>query len=149
MRLWEEPMNALTTHQSAPAAGHQGQSPMSRISLRPAGLDDAPAIGSVFDAAVRAGWSYLGDLVAEPMFSAEDWRQLIADHVSPNVLLVAVDDNQGVVGYTAVHPQDGEMFLLFVHPAFACGGIVRMLLEAAHGVLRVAGGSEAFLFVDE
>jgi hypothetical protein len=51
-----------------------------------------PPIGAVFDAAVRAGWSYIGDLVAEPMFSADEWEQLVADHLPPNVLLVAVEE---------------------------------------------------------
>ena len=129
-------MNKATTHGS-------------RIALRHAVPEDAPAIGMVFDAAVRAGWNYLGDLVAEPLFSPEDWRQLVADHMSPNALLVAVDESEGVVGYTAVHPEDGEMFLLFVHPAYAGRGIGRTLLAAAHAALRAAGCREAFLFVHE
>jgi ribosomal protein S18 acetylase RimI-like enzyme len=118
------------------------------IALRRAVQGDAQAIGAVFDAAVRAGWSYLG-VLAEPMFTAEDWEQLVADHQPPNLLLVAVDDIDRVVGYTAVHPEDGEMFLLFVHPAHAGRGIGRALLAAAHDALRAAGCTEAFLFVHE
>lgn len=119
------------------------------VTLRRAIQDDARAIGAVFDAAVRAGWTYLGDLVAEPMFTAGDWEQLVADHEPPNVLLVAVDEAEGVVGYTAVHPEDGEMFLLFVHPAYAGRGIGRTLLAAAHDALGAAGCREAYLFVHE
>jgi ribosomal protein S18 acetylase RimI-like enzyme len=119
------------------------------ITLRRAVQDDAQAIGAVFDAAVRAGWTYLGHLVAEPMFTAEDWEQLVAEHQPPNVLLVAVDEAEGVVGYTAVHPEDGELFLLFVHPAYAGRGIGRMLLAAAHDALRAAGSQQAYLFVHE
>ena len=52
----------------------------SELSLRPATPDDAPAIGAVFDAAVRAGWTYLGKLAEEPMFGADDWDRLVADH---------------------------------------------------------------------
>src|SRR6266516_4612661 len=89
---------------------------------------------------------YLGDQAAEPLFTLEDWDQLVADHLPPNVLLVAVDETRSVVGYTAVHPADGEMFLLFVHPAYAGRGIGRTLLAAAHDALRAAGCSEAFLF---
>ena len=122
---------------------------MPHITLRPALPGDAAAIGAVFDAAVRAGWTYLGDLVAEPMFTAEDWEQLVADHLPPNVLLVAVDETDGVIGYTAVHPGDGEMFLLFVHPGYAGRGIGRTLLAAGHDALRAAGCPEAFLFVHE
>lgn len=73
----------------------------------------------------------------------------MADHLPPKVLLVAVDDTEGVVGYTAVHPQDGELFLLFVHPAYAGRGIGRALLGAAHDALRATGCREVFLFVHE
>jgi ribosomal protein S18 acetylase RimI-like enzyme len=117
--------------------------------LRPAVPADAPAIGAVFDAAVGAAWTYLGDLLSEPLFTPHDWDQLIADHQPPNVLLVAVEETGGLVGYTAVHPADGELFLLFVHPAHAGRGVGRMLLGAAHDALRAAGCREAFLFVHE
>jgi ribosomal protein S18 acetylase RimI-like enzyme len=120
-----------------------------RVSLRAAVPADAAAIGAVFDAAVRAGWTYLGDLAAESMFTPQDWDQLVADHAPPNVLLVAVDEAGGVVGYTAVHPAEGEMFLLFVHPDHSGRGIGRTLLSAAHDALRAAGCREAFLFTHE
>lgn len=119
------------------------------IALRPAVPGDAPALGAVFDAAVRAGWTYLGELAAQPLFTLQDWIQLVHDHAPPNVLLVAVDESDGVVGYSAAHPDDGEMFLLFVHPAHAGRGVGRMLLTAAHDMLRAAGCSEVFLFVHE
>jgi len=122
---------------------------VSGTTLRPAVPADAPAIGAVFDAAVSAAWTYLGDLASDPMFTPQDWERLVADHMPPNVLLVAVDETEGVVGYTAVHPADGEMFLLFVHPAHAGRGIGRTLLAAAHDALRTAGCREAFLFVHE
>jgi ribosomal protein S18 acetylase RimI-like enzyme len=125
------------------------RTPAPRITLRPAAPGDAVAIGAVFDAAVRAGWAYLGDLAAGPMFTPQDWDQLVADHLPPNVLLVAVDETGRVVGYTAVHPSDGEMFLLFVHPAYTGRGVGRTLLAAAHDALRAAGCAEAFLFVHE
>jgi len=107
------------------------------VEVRRARRDDAQAIGAVFDAAVRAGWSYLGELGEKPMFAPHDWDQLIADHAPPNVLLVATDRTGRVLGYTAAHPEDGEMFLLFVHPAYAGRGVGRMLLSAAHDALRV------------
>lgn len=119
------------------------------VRIRPAAPDDAQAIGAVFDAAVHAGWGYLGDLVSEPLFTPEDWEQLVAAHAPPNVLLVAVDESDAVVGYTAVHPEDGEMFLLFVHPAHAGRGIGRGLLAAAHGALHAAGCRQAYLYVHE
>jgi ribosomal protein S18 acetylase RimI-like enzyme len=119
------------------------------VELRRATAEDAQAIGAVFDAAVRAGWTYLGDLAQKPMFAPEDWDRLVADHAPPNVLLVATDEDGRVIGYTAVHPDDGEMFLLFVDPAHAGRGVGRLLLSAAHDALREAGCTEAFLFVHE
>jgi hypothetical protein len=40
--------------------------------VRRATADDAQAIGTVFDAAVRAGWTYLGKLAEQPMFAPND-----------------------------------------------------------------------------
>src|SRR5919201_1495771 len=105
------------------------------INLRRATAGDAQAIGAVFDASVSTGWSYLGELASRPMFSPDDWDKLVADHAPPNVLLVATDEADRVVGYTAVHPENGERFLLFVDPAHAGRGIGRMLLSAAHDAL--------------
>jgi ribosomal protein S18 acetylase RimI-like enzyme len=126
-----------------------GAGPATTIKLRPAVASDAAAIGAVFDAAVRAGWGYLGELVAEPLFTPQDWDRLVAEHAPPNVLLVAVDDADSVVGYAAVHPEECEMFLLFVHPDQAGRGIGGTLLAAADGALRAAGCREAFLYVHE
>jgi ribosomal protein S18 acetylase RimI-like enzyme len=61
--------------------------------------------------------------------------------------VTGVADN--VLGFTAVHPEVGEMYLLFVDPGHGGRGIGRMLLDAAHDVLRAAGNSEAFLFTEE
>lgn len=119
------------------------------IEVRRATAEDAQAIGAVFDAAVRAGWTYLGELAQKPMFAPENWDQLVADHAAPNVLLVATDHAGGVLGFTAVHPDDGEMYLLFVDPAQAGRGVGRTLLSAAHQALRAAGCKTAFLFTHE
>jgi ribosomal protein S18 acetylase RimI-like enzyme len=127
----------------------QRMSGSSGIEMRRATTDDARAIGGVFDAAVRAGWTYLGELVQKPMFAPEDWDRLVADHAPPNVLLVATDQAGRVVGYTAAHPEDGEMFLLFVLPAYAGRGIGRTLMSAAHDALRAAGCQQAYLFTHE
>ena len=121
----------------------------SDVEVRRATADDAQAIGVVFDAAVRAGWTYLGELAQRPMFAPEDWDQLVADHAPPRVLLVATDRAGRVLGYTAAHPEDGELFLLFVHPADAGRGVGRTLLSAAHDALRAAGCQQAHLFTHE
>jgi ribosomal protein S18 acetylase RimI-like enzyme len=119
------------------------------IELRRATADDAAAIGAVFDAAVREGWKYLGALAQEPMFDAAEWDKDVADHADPNLMLVAVDETGTVVGFTAVHPADGEMFLLFVDPSHGGRGIGRALLDAAHDALRAAGCEQAFLYTHE
>lgn len=125
------------------------QSQVLPVALRPAIAADAASIGAVFDASVKAGWHYLGALAAEPMFSAQDWVRLVADHMPPNLLLVAEDDAGSVVGYVAAHPRDGELFLLFVDLDHAGRGIGRALLAAAHDALREAGCRDAYLYVHE
>ena len=122
-------------------------------SIRRAVAGDAQKIGAVFDAAVRGGWMYLGELAREPMFPPDEWDKLVIDHAPPNVLLVAIDEQHdeqdNVVGFTAVHPREGEMFLLFVHPEHAGRGVGRALLDAAHEAMRAAGCREAFLYTHE
>lgn len=119
------------------------------VTIRRALASDAPAIGAVFTAAVRDRWRFLGALADEPMFPPDAWPELVADHAPPNVLLVAVDADGQVVGYCAVHPEDGEMYLLFVDPAWAGRGVGRKLLAAGHDALRAAGRPEAFLFTHQ
>jgi ribosomal protein S18 acetylase RimI-like enzyme len=117
--------------------------------LRAAEPGDARAIGAVFDTAVRLGWTYLGEVVEKPMFRPEDWDKEVADHAAPNLMLVAEEPNGRIVGFTAVHPPDCEMFLLFVHPDVGGRGVGRQLLDAAHEALRKAGCEKSFLFTHE
>ncbi|TMJ49448.1 MAG: GNAT family N-acetyltransferase [Alphaproteobacteria bacterium] len=119
------------------------------ITIRRAIADDAQDIGAVFDAAVREGWKYLGELAARPMFPPNEWDTLVVEHAPPNALLVAINEAHWLVGFVAVHPAEGEMYLLFVDPDHAGRGVGRTLLEAAHEVLRAAGCREAFLYTHE
>jgi ribosomal protein S18 acetylase RimI-like enzyme len=118
-------------------------------SIRRAVAGDAQQIGAVFDVAVREGWTYLGELAREPMFPPDEWDKLVIEHAPPNALLVAIDEQDNVVGFTAVKTREGEMFLLFVHPEHAGRGVGRALLDAAHEALRAAGCREAFLYTHE
>ena len=119
------------------------------ISIRRAAKEDAQHIGAVFDSAVCAGWPYLGELSRKPMFTAEEWDQVVKEHAPPNVLLVAVNDAEQIVGFTAVHPAEGEMYLLFVDPKHAGQGVGHALLDAAHEALRAGGCREVFLYTHE
>jgi GNAT superfamily N-acetyltransferase len=101
------------------------------VTIRRATAADARAIGAVFDAAVRDGWTYLGELARTPMFESEEWDREVAD------------------GFVAAHPADGELFLLFVHPAAAGRGVGRRPLAAAHDALRSAGCQDAFLYTHD
>jgi GNAT superfamily N-acetyltransferase len=83
------------------------------------------------------------------MFSPQHWDDLVADHASFNTLLVAADGSSGVVGFSAVHAEAGELFLLFVEPSHAGRGIGRALVNASHDILRDVGHAEAFLFTEE
>jgi hypothetical protein len=79
------------------------------ITIRRAGADDAQRIGGVFNAAVPEEWTYLGELASRPMFAPEEWNKLVIEHAPPNVLLVAVNECDHVIGFMATHPQEGEM----------------------------------------
>jgi len=95
------------------------------LTIRSAAAGDAQAIGAVFDAAVREGWKYLGELAARPMFPPEEWDAEVAKHAPPNAMLVAVDDTGRVIGFAAVHPAEGEMFFcscIPIMPALALAG---------------------------
>jgi ribosomal protein S18 acetylase RimI-like enzyme len=117
--------------------------------IRRAVAGDAQKIGAVFDAAVREGWTFLGEVVRTPMFPPEEWDKVVMEHAPPNALLVATDERGDVAGFTAVRAADGEMYLLFVHPEHSGRGVGRALLDAAHQELRAAGWREAFLYTHE
>jgi ribosomal protein S18 acetylase RimI-like enzyme len=119
------------------------------ITVRRAVAADAQKIGAVFDAAVANGWKYLGELARKPMFPPEEWDKLVTEHAPPKALLVGINESDETVGFTAVHPRQGEMYLLFIHPDHARQGIGRALLAAAHDVLRSAGCRESFLYTHE
>jgi ribosomal protein S18 acetylase RimI-like enzyme len=134
---------------SKSSTGHESPAGGLPISIRPAKAEDAQSIGAVFDAAVRASWTYLGELSRTPMFPPQEWDKEVREHAPPNVLLVATDDADKVAGFVAVHPKEGELYLLFVDPESGGRGVGRALLDAAHAALRAAGCREVFLYTHE
>ena len=118
---------------------------MTDIRMRRATAADALEVKRVFDNAVAAAWTHLGGLEREPLFGPQDWGDVVSAHLGPDVLLVAVDAG-AIVGFCAVHPADGELYLLFVDPAHAGRGVGRALLRTGHEVLHAAGCLQAFLF---
>jgi GNAT superfamily N-acetyltransferase len=124
------------------------EDPSPQITLRRARREDAPAIGAVFDAAVRVGWAYLGEPVHSPLYPAAHWDDVVAEHTEPNALVVAEQPEHGITGFAAVHAYDCEVYLLFVDPAHGGRGIGRLLLDAAHDALRAAGCESCFLFTE-
>ncbi|MBV8730271.1 MAG: GNAT family N-acetyltransferase [Acidobacteriia bacterium] len=119
------------------------------ITIRSATAADAQKIGAVFDAAVAEGWKYLGELARHPTFPPEESDKVVVEDAPPNALLVATNESDAVIGFTAVHPQEGEMYLLFVHPHHGRRGVGRALLTAAHDAMRAAGRCEVFLYTHE
>jgi ribosomal protein S18 acetylase RimI-like enzyme len=122
---------------------------MTRPTVRRATAADAQDVAAVFAAAVRAGWTFLGPVAQRPMFTPAQWDDLVADLGPPDALLVATDAAGAVIGFAAVRTQEGELYLLFVHPDHAGHGVGRALLDAAHDVLRAAGHSHAYLYTEE
>jgi ribosomal protein S18 acetylase RimI-like enzyme len=121
----------------------------SALTIRRATGPDAQGIGAVFDAAVRGEWTFLGEVAQRPMFTPEHWDELVAEHAPPNALLVATGAEGEILGFAAVHPEAGELYLLFVDSRHAGRGVGRRLLAAAHDILRESGCTEAFLFTEE
>jgi ribosomal protein S18 acetylase RimI-like enzyme len=83
------------------------------------------------------------------MFPPEEWGEVVIEHAPPYALLVPIDEQGNLIGFTAVHLRDCEMYLLFVHPEHARRGMGRALLDAAHEALRATGCREAFLYTHE
>ncbi|QHC62734.1 GNAT family N-acetyltransferase [Rathayibacter festucae] len=119
------------------------------IVVRNAVARDAPRLGEVFDAAVLDGWTHL-ERIEEivPMFPPEFWVEAVTGTGPSDVLLVAELDGR-VVGYSGTHGDDGELYVLFVHPAVGRRGIGRLLLEAAEDDLRARGRDEVFLWTHD
>ena len=114
--------------------------------VRAAEPEDVDALGAVFVAAARAGWSdFLSadalDAVEPP---AERWRGRL-----PSDDVLVTSDEQGIAGFVEVEPDDAEVGMLYTHPRVWGAGAGRVLLAAGLEVIRAAGHAEATLFTEE
>jgi GNAT superfamily N-acetyltransferase len=125
------------------------------ISVRPATVEDAPAMGRVHVRAWQAAYrghmpdDYLDGLRAEER--AAYWEGGLRREPRGGLVLVAERDGQ-VVGFAAVGPaQDpagaGELYAINVDPDHWGTGAGRALLDAAHAELARSGHAEAVLWV--
>ncbi len=118
-------------------------------SVRPAGPDDAPAVGVVQVASWQEG--YAGLLPAETLATldpgavADVWRRSLEQPPSPRHRLLVACAGTRVVGFAAVAPSEdrdadehvAELLVLGVHPQARRAGhgarLVRAAAEVGHG----------------
>jgi ribosomal protein S18 acetylase RimI-like enzyme len=124
--------------------------------LRPGELADAPAILAVQAASWRA--TYTG-LVPERVFPRADdsarlrfWQEVLLH--GDTATRVAVDEDGTVVGFVSGGgrrdpslPADGEIYALYLDPAFQGRGTGRRLFHTAAAVLRGRGAARLGLWV--
>lgn len=131
------------------------------ITIRPAELADAPAMGTVWHRAALVGYDGIIPPSAPPIPSAdevaEEWRRSIEDESTGALVLVAcaaaVPDGP-VVGTIAIVPDPddssrGQITGLYVDPGHWGRGIGGALHDAALDHLRWAGYRMALLWVLE
>jgi ribosomal protein S18 acetylase RimI-like enzyme len=125
------------------------------VTVRPATVADAPAIGRVHVRAWRAAYrghmpdEYLDGL--RPEERAAYWREALGREDRPGAVLVVERDGE-VVGFSAVGPSRdpegaGELFSINLDPAHWGSGAGRALLEAAQAELARLGFAETVLWV--
>jgi ribosomal protein S18 acetylase RimI-like enzyme len=125
------------------------------VMVRPANVDDAPAMGRLVVRAWQAAYrghmpdAYLDDLRAEDR--AAYWDGVLRREGLRGVVLVAEGDGE-VAGFAAAGPSPdpegaGELFAINVDPAHWGTGAGRALLEAAQAELDRMGFAESVLWV--
>lgn len=115
---------------------------MSGVTIRPATLDDLPALHPVVERAyrgdtARAGWTHEADLITEgERTDLETLRSLVQ---TPTSRLLIARDGDAVIGCVNVQDRgDGIAYLglLCVDPLLQAGGIGRKLTAAAEATAR-------------
>jgi ribosomal protein S18 acetylase RimI-like enzyme len=120
--------------------------------VRAARPDDAPAIGRVHVRSWRAGYrGHLPDHVLDaldPVQRGERWRDIIAGQAPDQLTLVAEGPDPGtVIGFASVGDErtdsgqepPGEVYAIYVDPAYWGTGAGRALMDTGVGHLTAAG----------
>jgi GNAT superfamily N-acetyltransferase len=68
-----------------------------------------------------------------------------ADWIFDNAAFWVWDEDGAIQGFSAADPRNGEIFALFIHPAYERRGIGRALLPLACQILRDSGHKVAML----
>ena len=68
-----------------------------------------------------------------------------ADWIFDNAAFWVWDEDGAIQGFSAADPRNGEIFALFIHPAYEGRGIGRALLPLACQILRDSGHKVAML----
>jgi GNAT superfamily N-acetyltransferase len=153
----------------APIGGSQIMSrttPASTVAVRAASQADAAAMGAVWSASWRETYAGLipnHPLIAEtPERATRRWQSRLASKSASEIILVAHDARAGVValgsagactddglrsGAATGWRYDGEIFTLYVDPAYTGRGIGRLLLWSLFERLEAQGMASAAVWV--
>jgi GNAT superfamily N-acetyltransferase len=128
--------------------------------IREGNAGDARAVAEVHVASWR--WAYEGLIPKEFLdgILVEDreemWREAMASSVPGRGLVVAEEDDDGLVGFAAFGQADdpeaagvGEVFAIYVRPEVAGTGVGRDLFAGANDALSRSGFRRATLWVLE
>lgn len=150
-----------TPDEGKPAGGPAPEG--SPLSVRPATVDDAPAIVGAQVAAWQAAYrgimpdAYLDNLSSEPWSRAERRAVAIANPLDPRAFNLVAELDGRVVGWLCGGPSrdddrgptTGEVWAIYVNPDQWRCGAGTTLMEAALDRLAAEGYSEAVLWVFE
>ncbi len=124
------------------------------LTLRPAVVEDAPAIAAINAAAGRTGWGAF--LPRERLATFEPpvrrYEEMLGGDADPGSAIYVATEAGEVVGFVSVRSGDGdvgEVGALYVHPARWGGGVGRALLALALETLSATGCREAVLWTEE
>jgi ribosomal protein S18 acetylase RimI-like enzyme len=112
--------------------------------LRPATVNDGPAVVAVQQSAIRE--LCVGDYSAEQLAS---WSSSVAsDTFQPSIpshLFIVAEGANGIVGFADFDDSGGELLSIYVHSEHARLGLGSMLLQAIESRARAAGVQEMVL----